>query len=188
MNIVIIAGSNRKDSTSTRLAEYMGRLIRQQGHQAALFDLHVSPLPFYSPDESYVEHATLQQFKKAMLEADAVILSTPEYHGGMSGVLKNALDHLGQDHFSGKVVLSMSSAGGAVGVSSLQQMQAIVRNLHGINCPDWISIGGSQRRSFESGQDEYERPEIDDRLHRVLASFLNLARLVRGQSNHSKAV
>ena len=97
----------------------------------------------------------------------------------MSGVMKNALDHLGQTHFNGKVVLSASSAGGAVGVSSLLQLQAVVRNLHGINTPDWFSIGGIQRKRFEVEYDGYEGgQEIEDRIRLVLESFLNLARKI----------
>lgn len=151
------------------------------GRRAIKFRCLIYTLPFYSPDEAFREEAALAELKKRMREADAVILATPEYHGSISGVLKNALDHLSQEHFSGKPVLSISSAGGSVGVSSLQQLQAIVRNLHGINCPEWMSIGGAQRKWFESAQDIYEvGQEVDDRIHRVLGAFLELARLIRG--------
>ncbi|OPA77758.1 NADPH-dependent oxidoreductase [Paenibacillus selenitireducens] len=181
MNIVIIAGSNRKSATSTHLAEYIAKLIRQRNHQVTWIDLYHSPLPFYSSDQSYAEIAAVTDFKHAILQADAVVLASPEYHGSISGVLKNALDFVSKDHFSGKAVLSISSAGGAVGISSLQQLQAIVRNLHGINAPEWISIGGSQRKSFEASLDVYEvSQDIDDRIHRALGAFLELARLVRG--------
>ncbi|MBM7567210.1 NADPH-dependent FMN reductase [Paenibacillus sacheonensis] len=189
MKIVMIAGSNRKSATSTQLTEYLVRIAEQKGHSAVLFDLYRTPLPFYSPDESHDSHEGLAQLKRLLREADAIVLSSPEYHGSMSGVLKNAIDHLGQEHFGGKPVLSVSSAGGAVGVSSLQQLQAVIRNLHGINSPEWLSIGGSQRKWFESAsQDAYEvGQEIDDRIHRVLGSFLALAQLVRGQGKPAVA-
>lgn len=179
MNIVILAGSNRKNATSTRLGEYAAEVIRGQGHEAVLFDLYEKPLPFYAPDEKQETDEHLAELNTVLLAADAIILSTPEYHGSISGVLKNALDHLSQAHFSGKPVLSISSAGGAVGVSSLTQMQTMVRNLHGINAPEWISIGGAQRRRFEAAFDGYEEYEgsqdIEDRVQRVLGSFLKLA-------------
>lgn len=184
MNIGIIAGSNRKGSISTKLSQYIERLILQKGHQVTLIDLYRSPLPFYSPDESYSEHAGVAELKQSMLAADAIVLATPEYHGSISGVLKNALDHLGQDHFNGKPVLSVSAAGGPVGVSSLQMLQAMVRNLHGINAPDWISIGGSQHKWFETDLDSYEGgQDIKYRIHNVVGSFLQLTQLVRGRTN-----
>ncbi|MFB8372529.1 NADPH-dependent FMN reductase [Paenibacillus taichungensis] len=179
MNIIILAGSNRKNATSTRLGEYAAEVISGQGHEASLFDLYQTPLPFYAPDEKQNEDQNLSDLNTRMLAADAIILSTPEYHGSISGVLKNALDHLSQAHFSGKPVLSISSAGGAVGVSSLLQLQAIIRNLHGINAQEWISIGGAQRRRFEATYDGYEEFEgsqdIEDRIKRVIGSFLYLA-------------
>jgi len=187
MNIVILAGSNRNNATSTRLGEYAVEIIRGQGHQANLFDLYQTPLPFYAPDEKQADHEHLADLNTRMLAADAIILSTPEYHGSISGVLKNALDHLSQAHFSGKTVLSISSSGGAVGVSSLLQLQAIVRNLHGINAQEWISIGGAQRRRFEATFDGYEEYEgsqdIEDRVQRVIGSFLNLAQTLTNARN-----
>lgn len=142
MKIVIIAGSNRKEATSTILAKALQAQMNLGSVETELFNLYETPLPFYSPDEIFNRHEGVRELQRLLMEADGIILTTPEYHGGMSGVLKNALDHMGQMHFSGKPVLSVSSAGGAVGVSSLQQMQATVRNLHGINSPEWISIGG----------------------------------------------
>lgn len=46
MNIIILAGSNRKNATSTRLGEYAVEVINGQGHEASLFDLYQTPLPF----------------------------------------------------------------------------------------------------------------------------------------------
>lgn len=182
MNIMIIAGSNHKAATSTRLSEYVRDVIAAEGHQVTLFDLYRKPLPFYSPDSEYGSTEPIKELQQAMHAADAVILATPEYHSSISGVLKNALDHLGQDHFRGKAVLSMSSAGGSVGVSSLTQLQTIVRNLHGINSPEWISIGGAQRNWFAEPHTDNEGGggEIAERIKRVTRSFLDLAARIRG--------
>jgi len=181
MNIVAIAGSNRRGSTSTRLAKYIVAVLRQQGVQADLFDLHQTPLPFFSPDDPQEDHAGLAELKRLAAAADGIVLASPEYHGSISGVLKNALDHLGKEHFGGKPVLSATSAGGPVGVSSLQQLQAIVRNLHGVNCPEWISVGGGQRMLFEAEPSAY-LPEnaVLDRVHSALRCFLELTRRLRG--------
>lgn len=184
MNVMIIAGSNHKAATSTRLSEYARDVIAGEGHNVTLFDLYSKPLPFYSPDGGYggAELAHVKELQQGMHAADAIILATPEYHSSISGVLKNALDHLGQDHFRGKAVLSMSSAGGAVGVSSLTQLQTIVRNLHGINSPEWVSIGGAQRNWFAEPHTDNEGGggEIVERIKRVARSFLELAERIRG--------
>jgi azobenzene reductase len=175
MRITLITGSNHQAATSTRLTEYIQHLVQSHGHQATLIDLNKTPIPFYSPDDAHGGHEALEFLKRAMHEADSIVLATPEYHSGISGVLKNALDHLGQDHFHNKAVLSVSSSGGAVAVSSLTQLQTIVRNLHGINSPEWISIGGDQRKSFQTGVAYADiHPDVDKRVRRVVNSFLEL--------------
>lgn len=178
MKIVIIAGSNRKEATSTILAKALQAQMNRGSVETELFNLYETPLPFYSPDEIFNRHEGVRELQRLVMEeADGIILTTPEYHGGMSGVLKNALDHLGQMHFSGKPVLSVSSAGGAVGVSSLQQMQATVRNLHGINSPEWISIGGSQRDLYESESAE-GTIVLDYRAKEALSIFMELVKKI----------
>ncbi|WNR43545.1 NADPH-dependent FMN reductase [Paenibacillus roseipurpureus] len=180
MKITIIAGSNHGAATSTRLSQYIGHLASLEGHEVTLIDLYRSPLPFYTPEDRDNGHEGLVSFKQAMLAADGIVLATPEYHSGISGVLKNALDHVGQDHFKHKAVLSVSSSGGAVAVSSLTQLQTIVRNLHGINCPEWISIGGDQRKSFQGDSTfEHIQPDVDTRVRRAVRTFLTLAAQVR---------
>lgn len=172
MKIIIIAGSNHSESSSTSMARYVGEKLKSDGHEAVLWDLYKQPLPFYSPADNQT-FEPVQQLSGLVADANAIVLATPEYHGSLSGVLKNALDYLDGEHFGGKMVLSISSAGGAVGVSSLQQLQAIVRNLHGISCPEWISIGGDQRRFDEHG--EPLNASLKARVERVLNTFVSLS-------------
>lgn len=188
MKVIAIAGSNRNGSTSTRLAKYIVAALRRQGVQADLFDLHQDPVPFFSPDEAHDDHEGLLRLKRMAAAADGIVLASPEYHGGISGMLKNALDHLGQDDFSGKPVLCATASGGPVGISSLTQMQAIVRSLHGVNCPEWISIGGEHHKLFEAEPPVYmpEHPALD-RIHSALHCFVEMLRRLRGQENAEMA-
>lgn len=183
MDIVIIAGSNRQDSVSSRIARRVEQEIQERGHRTFRFDLHSKPLPFYSPDDWQSSHPGLAEFKQAAAQSDAIVLATPEYHGSFSGVLKNALDHLSQDHFRGKAVLVISAAGGPPGVSSLQQLQAIVRGLHGINSPEWISVGGGEASAWDgdSGGTSGPGAAIRQRIVRATDTFLELAGKIRPQ-------
>ncbi|MDF2722797.1 MAG: arsenic resistance protein ArsH [Paenibacillus sp.] len=177
MNVVIIAGSNKAASTSTKLCLYIAKLLTELNCDVSVFDLHKRPIPLFSPDNRNPPDANLMALKDMMLRADAVVLASPEYHGTVSGVLKNALDFLGFDHFDGKVVLSVCSTGGAVGTSTLQQLQVIVRNVHGINCPEWISIGGDLRQFDEQGEPVAQ--QVKDRSIRAVNYFLKLSRQMR---------
>ncbi|GIO16376.1 FMN reductase [Cohnella xylanilytica] len=150
MKILLIAGSNRRNATSALLLRYMADVLQSRGIEAELYNLYEKPVPLYSPDEA-PDDGNAASLVRAASEADAFVLGTPEYHGSVSGVLKNALDYLSSNEFGGKAVLSVSSSGGAVGVSSLTQLQAIVRNLHGINSPEWLSLGGNARQFEANG-------------------------------------
>ncbi|MCS7460163.1 NAD(P)H-dependent oxidoreductase [Paenibacillus doosanensis] len=176
MKIAILAGSNRKQATSTQLCRYIGSVLETKECEVTLLDLNELQIPFYSPDiES--DNKNLQYMKETLKAADGIVLATPEYHGAPSGVLKNALDHVGFDHFDGKVVLSVSSSGGAVGISSLQQLQTIVRNVHGINCPEWISISGEQRTFTADGAPADQKTK--DRAERTLNYFVGMVKTFR---------
>lgn len=174
MNITIIAGSNRKGATSTKLLQYMAEQLKTKGIAVTFVDLRELPLPLYSPDNK-AHHVNVFTLKKAVKEADGIIFGTPEYHSSISGVLKNAIDYL-ESELTGKPVLSVSSAGGPMGISSLMHLQNIVRNLHGINCPEWISIGMGYHEFGENG--EPVEAETRQRVEESLEVLLNITRSV----------
>ncbi|WP_409345717.1 NADPH-dependent FMN reductase [Paenibacillus sp. MBLB4367] len=177
MKITIVAGSNRKQSTSTKLCRYIASVLRTKEIDVTLFDLYEKPLPFYDPSRNEETDPNVLALIAAVRVADAVVLSTPDYHGSVSGVMKNALDYLGFDEFDSKAVLAVSSSGGAVGVSPLTHLQTMVRNLHGINCPEWISIGGENRAFTPEGDPANEK--VKERVNKVLGYFVKLALTLR---------
>jgi hypothetical protein len=119
MRISIIAGCNRRNSSSTRMARFVGESLKADGHAVDVWDLYSDPLPYYDPDEEMVTEA----------------------------------------------------------VARFQHMQVIVRNMHGINCPEWISIGGYQRRFDEMGEPLHA--PVRSRVERVLNTFVSLAEKLR---------
>lgn len=182
MRVILIAGSNRKKSSSTQLCRYIEKELAAYSCQTELFELYQRPIPIYSPEEEEQEqHPNAQALKQAMLAADAVVLASGEYHGGMTGALKNALDYLGFEHFDSKLVLAVSASGGAVGVSTLQQIQTTVRYVHGINCPEWISIGGANRAFLPSGVPE--QAQVKERVKRVVRYFVDTAKVMHAAKN-----
>ncbi|WP_309121992.1 NAD(P)H-dependent oxidoreductase [Paenibacillus sp.] len=181
MNIVLIAGSNRPDATSAKLAACVGKRLRELGASVELFELYRRPIPFYEPD--YIPGGTsaddnLAELLRFAEGADAFGFSTPEYHGGPTGLMKNAIDWLEKRHVSGKAVLAMASAGGAVAVSTLQQLQTAVRYVHGINCPEWISLGGPQRAFADDGEPTH--PDAAKRIDHVARYFHDFAKKQAG--------
>lgn len=183
MHITMIAGSNREGATSTILLQYIERLLNTRHISVKLVDLRELQLPLYSPD-NLEPHPNVLRLLEAAAEADGLILATPEYHGSISGVLKNALDYINASHVAGKPVLSVSSAGGPVGVSSLLQLQSIVRNLHGVNCPEWISLGAGSNSFSPEGAPLDEGMKA--RVEAAVGKFMDLARMLAAGSATEK--
>jgi|SRR5580704_8423714 FMN reductase len=90
--IVGIGGTTRPGSSSEKALRYALALAEAQGAQVQLFDGAGINLPMYTP-ESSVRSDHAQRMIAALRRANGVIVSTPCYHGSVSGLVKNALDY-----------------------------------------------------------------------------------------------
>lgn len=90
--IVGIGGTTRPGSSSEKALRYALALAEAQGAQVQLFDGAGINLPMYTP-ESSVRSDHAQKMIAALRRANGVIISTPCYHGSVSGLVKNALDY-----------------------------------------------------------------------------------------------
>jgi chromate reductase len=90
MRVLGIAGSLRRDS-------YNHALLREAAERlpagAELVEFEgLREIPPYDADIEIETPAAVAELRRAMREADAVIVATPEYNHSIPGVLKNALD------------------------------------------------------------------------------------------------
>ncbi|KHE68852.1 NADPH-dependent FMN reductase [Halobacillus sp. BBL2006] len=132
MNIIVISGTPRRTGR-TRVA---ARLIAEQ-LGADLVDLSELCLPFFNGEKEQEESPEVQQWKRKAHKADAFVWLTPEYHNGMSAVLKNALEFLDAESFRHKPTLLFSVAGGGKGgINALNQMRTIGRGLRAHVVPE----------------------------------------------------
>ena len=90
--ILGISGSLRERSYNTALLRAAAELAPPDA-EIEIFDL--SAIPLYNDDvESMGDPEPVAELRAAVAEADALLLATPEYNRGTSGVLKNAIDWL----------------------------------------------------------------------------------------------
>jgi chromate reductase, NAD(P)H dehydrogenase (quinone) len=95
MKILAISGSLRAKSSSTSLVE-AARLLSPPGVVVTVYG-GLGSLPHFNPDldgEGAVPPPQVAELRRQIGEADALIISTPEYAHGIPGSLKNALDWL----------------------------------------------------------------------------------------------
>jgi chromate reductase, NAD(P)H dehydrogenase (quinone) len=92
IRIVAISGSLRERSFNRALLRAAAELA-PPGME--LVELDISQLPHYDGDvEAGPGHERVDELRAAVREADGLLLATPEYNRGTSGVLKNAIDWL----------------------------------------------------------------------------------------------
>lgn len=117
-----LSGSLRKDATNRKLLKEAARLFGAGTYIEA--DLN---LPLYDGDREEAEGipTSVQVLADQIASADAVVISTPEYNKGPSGVLKNALDWVsrtGSNPWVDVPVAVMSAAAGRAGGERAQMV------------------------------------------------------------------
>lgn len=138
-----IAGSMRSNSYSFKALDHALKTSKDNYHaEINLFDLRKNKLPIYEPNLDIdkillPERESLEMANSLVQWADAIILTSPDYHGSMSGVLKNFLDFFWKE-FSGKT-FGYICASHEKGLTVMEQMRTAVRQCYGWSMPYGIS-------------------------------------------------
>lgn len=152
VRIVGIAGSLRPDSYSQQALEIAAQRVTALGAEVEILDLRQLNLPFCDGGDDYADYPDVDRLRQAFNAADGLILATPEYHGSVSGVLKNALDLMSFDQLSGKVAGLISVLGGQSNSNALNDLRVILRWVHGWVIPEQIAIGQAWKAFGEDGK------------------------------------
>lgn len=142
IHIVAICGSLRENSHTRKALQLALAGAAELGAETQLLDLSDYDLIFCDGDtEDDDLPESVQRLKREVQQAHGILLGTPEYHGGYSGVLKNALDLMGFAEFEGKMIGLVGVAGGRMGATnSLTGLRAVGRALHAWVLPEEVSI------------------------------------------------
>jgi chromate reductase len=117
-----LSGSLRKGSYNTAILAALAELIAPKA-TLELFRLH--DIPLYDQDiDTAAPPASVAALRAAVAAADGVVIASPEYNAGMSGVLKNALDWASrpyaQSTLTGKPVLTLTASPASTGGARAQ--------------------------------------------------------------------
>lgn len=165
VKIVGIGGSLRPGSYSQQALKIAMERVEALGADIEILDLRSLNLPFCDGSDEYPNYPDVEKLRQAVLQADGVILATPEYHGSVSGVLKNALDLMGFEHFSGKVTGLISVLGGQPNSNALNDLRTIMRWIHAWTIPEQVAIGQAWK-AFDS-----EGRLVDENLSKRFDAF-----------------
>ena len=145
-----ICGSYDLDSANGRMLEIVLDKCKELGAETVIWDHGARPLPLVGAEGCW-DDPNVKDFQEMAISADAFVLSSPEYHGTMSGVMKNSLDWLCSKHTSGKVFGLICTLGGQTSNNTLNHMRIAARWIHGWVTPEQIAVPNIKEAFNEDG-------------------------------------
>jgi FMN reductase len=147
LRIVGIGGTTKAGSSTEKALAACLAVAHRLGAEVHLIPgADLAHLPLYSPEET-ARTPEQQRFVATVRDADGLILATPAYHAGMSGLLKNAIDLLEdlrdepRPYLDGRAVGCIVTAYGWQGAgTTLTSVRTIVHALRGWPTPLGVTL------------------------------------------------
>ena len=132
--ITLIVGTNRPASNTRKVAALVEEIYDGLKVPLRVLDLAELPPEIFSPASYAKKPKSFHPFAEAVLQSDGLHVVTPEYNGGMPGILKYFIDMLKfPESFERRPVCFTGVAAGQWGaLRPIEQLQAIFvyRNAH----------------------------------------------------------
>jgi NAD(P)H-dependent FMN reductase len=187
-NILVFAGSTRRDSLNRRLARAAAEAVRAAGGQATLLELAEYPLPLYDGDLEMTQGLPEQAraLKEIFIAHDGLMIVSPEYNASLPSLLKNTLDWVsrplpgqtGYVPFEGRVAALLSASPGSLGgLRGLRHLRDVLTELRMIVLPRQLSLPAAQQAFDEDGslRDAVMRGRLEELIGDLLAMAGRLA-------------
>jgi NAD(P)H-dependent FMN reductase len=140
MKYLIISGSNRKESGSRKVSNYVQSVLEN----SEVFDLHEKDIPLWTENMWNDESNQSQSWRKhaeKLRETDGFIFVVPEWGGMISAPMANFLQHLSFKEMAHKPVLLVGVSSGRGGTYPIAQMRAFsFKNNSLIYIPDHVIV------------------------------------------------
>ncbi|AWN23950.1 NAD(P)H-dependent oxidoreductase [Deinococcus irradiatisoli] len=94
MNFTVLSTSLSPQSRSRALAHLAAGRLEDQGHRVSFLDLREVPLPAFDDDRTYA-HPNVEVYRRAIEEADGVLLALPVYNWATGSGAKNLVELTG---------------------------------------------------------------------------------------------
>jgi len=172
MKITLISGTNRPGSNTRKIVAELESIYRELGTPATILDLATLPPEIFAAAAYGEKPASFAPFTEMILASDGLHIVTPEYNGGLPGILKYFIDMLKfPESFEHRPVAFTGIAAGMWGaLRPVEQLQAIFgyRNAHLF--PERVFIPGIGNHLSDEGKLTSE--DLRKRLHSQAAGFI----------------
>src|ERR1041385_8895387 len=137
LNVLAVVGSLQRGSVTRIVIQHVAEKLTAAGCSVDVLDFLKEPLALYNPDTAHdlPGYAALQA---RVDRADVVVLGTPDYHGSVSGAMKNFLDHFWHE-FAGKLFATIV-ASHEKGLTVTDQLRTVARQCYAWTLPYGVSF------------------------------------------------
>jgi NAD(P)H-dependent FMN reductase len=137
LSVLAVVGSLQRDSVTRVVIRHVAQQLEATGCAVDVLDFDKVPLGLYNPDTAHglPGYAELQA---RVHQADVIVLGSPDYHGGMSGAMKNFLDHFWHE-FAGKLFATIV-ASHEKGLTVMDQLRTVARQCYAWTLPYGVSL------------------------------------------------
>lgn len=97
--LLVICGSRRTPSRTRELARVTAKLGDEMGHPVEVLDLREYPMELFDGRDAGGYDDVTNRAVARLLEAETYMIASPIYYGGISGALKNLIDHIPYEAF-----------------------------------------------------------------------------------------
>jgi len=171
-----VGSSFRKNSSSNKILKMVLEKAQRHGADTSMIELSKINLPIFNPNKPKEISEDIKNINEQIVKADGFVLATPDYHGSMSGGLKNFLDYYWYE-FSGKIFGYIVSSH-EKGLTVMDHMRTTIRQCYGWSLPYGLSI------NTEYDLDEYHNinnPTLLLRSENMSRDIVTYGKLLRMQ-------
>jgi NAD(P)H-dependent FMN reductase len=182
--IVIISGTNRPGSNTRKVVAHVLAAYKSFNVETQLLDLAELPAEIFSAGSYAEKPAAFSKFTDTILAADGLVVVTPEYNGGIPGILKYFIDMLPfPESFEHRPVCFVGLAAGIWGaLRPVEQLQAIFGYRNAYIYPERVFMPGIGKLLDEAGR--FTSPDMEKRLHKQAEGFAGFVENLRGKKLH----
>jgi len=137
LHVLAVVGSLQRDSVTRVVVRHVAQQLEAAGCTVDVLDFEKDSLALYNPDTAH-ELPGYAELQARVHRADVIVLGSPDYHGGISGAMKNFLDHFWHE-FAGKLFATIV-ASHEKGLTVTDQPRTIARQCYAWTLPYGVSV------------------------------------------------